>query len=393
MTSRHVVVAGGGLAALRTVEELRTLDEHCRVTVVAAEERLPYDRPPLSKRVLLGELQDTTFPADWSADGIDLRRGRRAMALNAGERTLLLDDGSVLTYDAAVVATGAQPRVLPGLAGDGVHVLRTLDHSLSLAADIRRTGQVTVLGAGFIGCEVAATARTMGADVTLLEVLPTPLARVLGTKVGAAVADLHLKAGVRLLCGTPVLEARGEGDARELVLSDGRTVPAPVVLVGLGVKPDTDWLAGSEVEVDDGVVCDASGRTSAAGVWAAGDVARWWHPLYDGHIRLEHWTSAADQGAAVARDIAGQGAPLAEVPYFWSDQYRSKLQMLGRPGPDDDVTLMKVGPDQDRLLAVYGRGDHLTGVFGIGAARWVMRMRPLLAEQASYADALAAAVV
>jgi 3-phenylpropionate/trans-cinnamate dioxygenase ferredoxin reductase subunit len=391
MTTLHVVIVGGGLAAARTAEELRTLDPDRRITLVSAESHLPYDRPPLSKQVLRGELTETTLPADWSELRVDLRRDSRAAALHPAERTLLLDDGSELSYDDAVLATGAQPRMLPGLTGAGVHVLRTLDDAQALTADIRRTNRLTVLGAGFIGCEAAASARTMGAEVTLLEVLPTPLARVLGTEVGRAVADLHEEAGVTLRCGSAVLEARGEGDARELLLSDGRTVAAPVLLVGLGVTPDTAWLTGSGVEMDDGVVCDASGRTSAEGVWAAGDVARWWHPLYDAHVRMEHWTSAAAQGAAVAQAIVGKGEPLDEVPYFWSDQYRSKLQMLGRPEPDDDVTLLHVGPNEDKLLAVYGREGRVTAVFGIGAARWVMRMRPLLAEQASYDDAIASA--
>ncbi|MDT7548521.1 MAG: 3-phenylpropionate/trans-cinnamate dioxygenase ferredoxin reductase component [Actinomycetota bacterium] len=391
MTSSHVVVVGGGLAAVRAAEEIRLLDPSRRITVIASETHPPYDRPPLSKQVLRGEMTDTTFPTDWSTLGVDLRRGVRAAALHPDKRTVLLDDGSTLEYDAVVLATGAQPRALPGLAGPGVHVLRTLDDARSLAADVRRTRRLTVLGAGFIGCEAAASARAMDADVTLVEVLPTPLARVLGTQVGAQVAALHQEEGVALRCGSPVLEARGEGAERELLLSDGSTVDAEVVLVGLGVTPDTAWLAESGVAVDDGVVCDATGRTSVAGVWAAGDVARWWHPLYDAHVRLEHWTSAAAQGAAVGQDVAGQGTPLDEVPYFWSDQYRSKLQMLGRPDADDDVTLLQVGPHADKLLAVYGREGRVTGVFGMSAARWVMRMRPLLAEQASYDEALALA--
>jgi NADPH-dependent 2,4-dienoyl-CoA reductase/sulfur reductase-like enzyme len=389
MTAPHVVIAGGGLAASRVDEELRELQPHSRITVVAAEEHLPYDRPPLSKQVLRGDIDQVPFSTDWSA--VDLRRGRRAVALHPDRRAVLLDDGEELGYDALVVATGAQPRRLPGLAGDGVHVLRTLDDARGLAADLRRTQRLAVIGAGFIGCEVAASARVMGADVTLIEVLPTPLARVLGTTVGREVADLHEKEGVELLTGVSVVEARGDGDARELLLSDGRSVAAPVVLVGLGVTPDTAWLDGSGVEVDDGVVCDATGRTSVDGVWAAGDVARWWHPSYDAPVRLEHWTSAADQGAAVGRDIAGAGQPLDEVPYFWSDQYKTKWQMLGRPDADDDVTVLRVGPNADRLLAVYGRDGRITAVLGAGAPRVVMRMRQPIADRMAYDDAVALA--
>ncbi len=391
MTASHVVIVGGGLAAARVAEELREQQHEGAITMVSAEPHVPYDRPPLSKQVLRGEVRDTAFPVDWAALDVDLRQGRRAVALHPDRRTVLLDDGDQLTYNAAVVATGAQPRQLPGLAGDGVHVLRTLDDSARLAQDINRMQRVVVIGAGFIGCEVAASARVMGADVTLIEVLPTPLARVLGTTVGREVAELHEKQGVELLTGVSVVEARGDGDQRELLLSDGRTIPAAVVVVGLGVLPDTAWLDGSGLDIDDGVVCNATGRTSVDGVWAAGDVARWWHPSYEGHVRLEHWTSAADQGATVGRDIAGAAEPLDEVPYFWSDQYKTKWQMLGRPEADDELTLLRVGPNADKLLAVYGRAGRATAVLGASAPRWVMKMRQPIADRIAYDDAVALA--
>jgi NADPH-dependent 2,4-dienoyl-CoA reductase/sulfur reductase-like enzyme len=388
---RSIVIAGGGLAAARTVEELRRLGVDDPLTVLSAEPHTPYDRPPLSKDVLRGERADTTLRADWSDLDVDLRLGCRAVALHPADRTLLLEDGETLGYDALVVATGAQPRTLPGITGPGSHVLRTLEDSRRLAEDIRSAGHLTVVGGGFVGCEVAASARAMGAEVTLLEILPAPLARVLGLEVGVEVARMHQEAGVRLRCGTSVVEARGEGTERELLLSDGTTLAAPVVLVGLGVEPDTAWLEGSGVEVADGVLCDATGRTSVDGVWAAGDVARWEHPLLGAQLRMEHWTSAVEQGTAVARDLAGKPVPLAEVPYFWSDQYGTKFQMLGRPHPDDDVTLLRVGPDGDRLLAVYGGGGVLTAVLGASAPRWVMRMRSLIRDRAPYEQALDAA--
>jgi 3-phenylpropionate/trans-cinnamate dioxygenase ferredoxin reductase subunit len=385
-----IVVVGGGLAATRTVEGLRARDVDRPITVVCAERHEPYDRPPLSKEVLRGERERTDLRADWSDLSTELLLGRRAVALHPGARSLLLDDGTELVYGSLVLATGAEPRTLPGIHGAGAHVLRTLDDSRALAADARRTGRLTIVGAGLIGCEVAASARAMGVDVTLVELLPAPLARILGSRLGAEVARMHEDAGVQLLCGVSVVEARGEGADRELLLSDGRTVPAPVVLVSLGVRLDTGWLEGTGVEVDDGVLCDATGRTSAPDVWAAGDVARWEHPLYGERLRMEHWTSAAEQGTAVARDIAGTPAPRTEVPYFWSDQYGLKLQMLGLPHPDDEVTLLRVGP-ADRLLAVYGRNGRFTAVLGFGVPKWVMRMRGLLTEHASHEAALEAA--
>jgi 3-phenylpropionate/trans-cinnamate dioxygenase ferredoxin reductase subunit len=388
---RSIVVAGGGLATTRTIEELRRLGVASRIVVVCAEKHAPYDRPPLSKEVLRGEREDTPLRADWNDLDVDLRLGTRAVALHPAEHTVLLEDGERLSYDALVIATGAQPRTLPGVSGPGAHVLRTLEDSGALAVDIRNSGRLTVVGGGLIGCEVAASARAMGAEVTLLEILPAPLSRILGARVAAEVARMHEDAGVQLLCGTSVVEARGEGAERELLLSDGTTLPAPVILVGLGVEPDTAWLEGSGLEVDNGVLCDATGRTSLHGVWAAGDVARWEHPLFQAHLRMEHWTSAADQGAAVARDLAGRPSALDEVPYFWSDQYGTKLQVLGLPHPDDEVTLLRVGPDADRLLAVYGRNGRLTAVLGAGAPRWVMRMRSMIRDRAPYEEALAAA--
>lgn len=387
----RIVVVGAGLAATRTIEELRRLGASGGITLVGAEEHLPYDRPPLTKAVLRGEREDTSLLADWAALDVDLRLGRRGVALHADRSEVLLDDGEEVPFDALVVATGATPRVLPGLSGPGVHVVRTLDDALALRRDVLVAGHLTIVGGGFIGCEAAASAVAIGARVTLVEVLSAPLARVLGGPVAAEIAALHAAAGVDLRCGVSVVESRGPDGRRELLLSDGSSVDAAVVLVGLGVQPETSWLAGSEVRVDDGVLCDSSGRTSVHGVWAAGDVSRWIEPRSGSHRRVEHWTNAADQGVAVARDIMGEGEPLDEVPYFWSDQYATRLQVLGSPHPDDVVTLLRVGPAGDRLLGVYAREGVVTGVVGANAARWVMRMRPLIAAAATEREALALA--
>lgn len=388
---RSIVVAGGGLAATRTVERLRAHHIAGPITMVCAEPHVPYDRPPLSKEVLRGERDDTSLRVDWNDLELEFRTGCRAVAVHADERTVLLDDGAEIPFDALVIATGAEPHTVPSIYGSGAHVLRTIEDSRTLASDIRRDGQLAIVGGGFIGCEVAASARALGVEVTLVELLKAPLARVLGTQVAAEVADMHEAAGVHLLCGISVVEARGEGADRELLLFDGRTIEAPVVLASVGVHPATEWLDGSGIEVDDGVLCGPTGRTSVPGVWAAGDVARWEHPLYGAHIRLEHWTSAVEQAGAVARDIAGQPTPRLDVPYFWSDQYGVKFQMLGLPHPEDEVTLHRVGPAGDRMLALYGRDGRISGALGVSVPKWVMRMRPLLMQRASYADALAAA--
>jgi NADPH-dependent 2,4-dienoyl-CoA reductase/sulfur reductase-like enzyme len=394
---RRVVVVGAGLAGLRTVEELRRLGFDGAVTMVGAEAQAAYDRPPLSKTVLVGDDTAPPYlrkPEQYAGLSVDLRLGRRAVALDPAAAQVVLDDGERLGYDAAVLATGATPRSLAGLGGPGAHLLRTHGDAVRLRDAIRRHGRVAIVGAGFIGCEVAASARALGAAVTVVDVLPTPLARVLGEQVGAEVAKMHRAAAVDLRCGTGIEAVRAlDRERLELTLSDGAAIAADVVLVAVGVTPAIGWLDGSGLSLADGIVCDEFGRTSAPGVWAAGDVAAWWHPALGAHRRIEHWSNAGEQAVAVARNLlAGDGGLTGTdtVPYFWSDQYGVKIQSLGLPAPDDDVTLMRVGP-RERLLAVYGRAGRVTGVVGFGVPRHVMRLRPLLAESADYDAALAAA--
>ena len=381
MTQR-IVVVGGGIATVRLVETLRRLGSDADVTVVAAEPHHPYDRPPLSKGFLQGD--DLAPPylrsaADYTEWKVDLQLGRRAARLRPEARAVDLDDGTQLDYDELVVATGAEPRRLPDLDGDTVHTLRSYDDASRLRVAMRAAGGIVIVGAGFIGCEVAASARRMGFDVTVVDVLDAPLVRVLGTDVAAEVARMHEEAGVDLRMRTTV--------ADEPDLAD-----APVKLVAIGVAPTTGWLDGSGLDVDDGVVCDASGRTTVPGVWAMGDVASWLDARTGRRRRYEHWTSAGDQAVVVAHNLVNGDEPrvLNEVPYFWSDQYDIKLQSLGTPAATDDVRLLTVGP-RNRLLAVYGSQGFFTGVVGFGVPRQVMRMRSLLSTGASHADAVAAA--
>jgi 3-phenylpropionate/trans-cinnamate dioxygenase ferredoxin reductase subunit len=385
-----VVIVGGGLAATRVVEEFRRFDGDRRLVLVTGESHLPYDRPPLSKQFLLGDRPTPYLRDDWAELGVDVLLATRAVALHADRRILLLDDGRELRYSALVIATGAEPRPLPGLVGPGVHLLRTVEDATALREDLRRHRKLTVVGGGFIGSEVAATACELGIEVTLVEALGAPLARVLGDEVAAELSRLHSDAGVQLRCGVTVVSAQGEGHDRRLVLSDGSTVEAGVVVVGLGVSPATGWLDGSGVKVDDGIVCDERGRTSQPGVWAAGDVARWRYAGTGEHQRLEHWSSAVNQGLAVARDLVGEVPTVDEVPYFWSDQHGVKLQMLGAPRPDDRVEVLRVGAAADRLVAVYGHDGRVSGALGMGAPRWVMRLRPHIASGAPFDDAVAA---
>ena len=382
----RIVIVGAGLAAVTLVQALRRLDYAGELVVLSGEDTLPYDRPPLSKDVLRGERDAPLLleAADWADLQVDLRLGRRAVGLDPKEGAVLLDDGARLSYDALVVATGAVPRHLAELAGEGVHVLRTRDDAAALGDAIRQASRVVIVGGGFIGCEVAASARALGADVVLLEVLGLPLVRALGPVVAAELTAVHVAAGVDVRAGTSIVAVHGDGADRSLELSDGTTVPGDVVLVGIGVTADTDWLAGSGVTLADGVLCDAGGRSSLPGLWAVGDASRWWLPSLAAHRRIEHWTNAMEQAEVVAGNLLGADAEHDPVPSVWSEQYGVMLQVAGLPAAEDDVTVLKVGPGADRLAAVYGRDGRCTGVLVGGAPRVFNRLRKLLAAGGSY---------
>ena len=404
----QVVVVGASLAGLRACETLRGGGYAGRITLIGDEVTALYDRPPLSKKLLAGEWEPDRIqlrkPSDVDGLGLDLRLGVPAAGLDTTAQRVLLDDGSDVAYDALVIATGAVPRALPGQpAVPGIHTVRTLADSLALRADLQadrgRPPRVTVVGAGFIGLEVAATARAAGAEVTVLEAAPAPLIRGLGAEMGAAAASVHVRHGVELRCGVPLagvtLDATGRVDGVEL--ADGERVASDIVVVGIGVRPATDWLAGSGLTIDDGVVCDATLWTGVPGVWAAGDCARWHHRLFDPHddavMRIEHWTNAAEQGAAVGGNLlaAGRGeepVPYAAVPFFWSDQFESRIQFVGRAHGGDEVRLI-AGSIDGAFAAMYGWEGRLRGVLGVSMPKVVMPFRRLLAEQASWDDALA----
>ena len=374
MHPKSVTVIGAGLAGLRTVERLRQRGYEGRVVLLGAERHLPYDRPPLSKQVLRGENDEPWLrpEGDYAGLDADVMLAQPVLELDTGRRVIRCAD-AWLPYDVLVIATGASPRRVPGVAG---RVLRTLDDARELRGTLRPGTRLAVVGAGLIGCEVAASARSMGAAVDLIDVLPGPLVRVVGSRVCDIVADLHREHGVRLHLGAAV----ARGDDGELALADGTVLEADVVLEAIGAVPETGWLEGSQVRLDDGVVCDAAGR-AADGVYAAGDVARW-----DGR-RSEHWTSAGEQADRVAAAILGQEPPPAGPPYWWSDQYDLKLQGLGAPGPDDDAHLIKWGP-KARTVALYARDGRLTGVVGFSAAAAVMRLRADIAAGAPVSDVL-----
>jgi NADPH-dependent 2,4-dienoyl-CoA reductase/sulfur reductase-like enzyme len=400
-TQERIVVAGSSLAGLRAAETLRHEGFDGTVTVVGEEPHAPYDRPPLSKQVLRGEWGPERIALAAGSDeslGLTWERGVAAVGLDPGTRLVSLADGRTLPYDGLVIATGAAPRLLPGTAGiGGVGALRTLDDSLALRAALEAGARrVVVVGAGFIGAEVAASCRELGVEVTMVEPLPAPLARVLGPEMGAVVADLHRDHGVDLRLGIGVdgVEAGPDGRVARVRLGDGSVVEADAVVVGIGVIPNTGWLDRSGLAIDDGVVCDQT-TLAGPGIVAAGDVARWPNPVYDGELmRVEHWEHALDMGAHAARRLLagdGPGEPFAPVPFFWSDQYDRKIQLAGRVRATDEVAVVAGSLADRRFCALYGRDGRVVGALTMNMPAKVIRYRRQIAEGLRWDEALAAA--
>lgn len=386
----HVLVVGAGLGGVRTVEGLRSAGYEGRISLVGGEEHLPYDRPPLSKQFLAGtwdrERIDLTAEEKLSDLGVRTHLGLRAVALRPGE--VELADGSTLHADAIVLAPGVTSRTLAGQP-DSAHMLRDVGESLALRATLDKGGSLLVVGAGFIGAEVASTAHDRGIDVTVVEAAPVPMARVLGPEVGALAGRLISESGVTLCCGSAITSLSGDG----ATLEDGTTISADAVVVGVGGQLDLDWLAGTGLDLAGGIPCDEHGRVQDLdGVWAVGDAAAWVDPRYGDRTRHEHWTSATDQATAVARDIAGAEPPPATVPYFWSDQFGLKIQLIGRPDVADAILPLHGegldgGPIKGTAVG-YLRGDELVAVVGFGAARRIARYRKPLTERAGRAAVL-----
>jgi 3-phenylpropionate/trans-cinnamate dioxygenase ferredoxin reductase component len=367
-----VAVVGASLAGLRAVETLRRDGFDGRLVLIGAEPHLPYDRPPLSKELLAGEIEADDLAlrrVPYDELDLELRLGRRAVGLDLADRTVELDDGERVRFDGLVLATGSAPRTLPATPDlDGIFVLRTLEDALAIRAQLDARPRVVVVGAGFIGSEVAATCRLRGLEVTVLEALPAPLVRGLGTVIGTVCGELHRDHGVDLRLGVGVAGFDGTTHVERVRLDDGTWVDADVVVVGVGVAPVTAWLRDSGLEIGDGVICDET-LLAAPGVVAAGDVARWPNPLFGNELmRVEHWTNASDQGVAAARRLlAGDGLgaePFAPVPFVWSDQYDRKIQTAGQFTGDDEMAVVHGSLEERRFVAVFGRGGRLVGVLG-----------------------------
>jgi 3-phenylpropionate/trans-cinnamate dioxygenase ferredoxin reductase subunit len=360
---RTLVVVGSSVAGAKAAEGARTAGFDGRVVLIGDEHELPYERPPLSKAVLRGEAAPETarvHDEDYYKDhDIELLAGRRVTGLDArsDERHVRLDGDEPLRFTTAVLATGAEPRRLDVLGADldGVHHLRSLDDSRRLGDAIRRARRVAVIGAGWIGSEVAASARQMGADVVLVDPAPVPLRRVLGDEIGEVFRRLHADHGVDLRLGNGVVELRGSGTVEQVVLRDGAIEPADVVVVGIGVAPRAGLAAEAGLRVDDGVVVDERLESSVPGVFAAGDVASAWHPHYGRRLRIEHWANALNQGLAAGANAAGAGESYTRLPYFFSDQYDLGMEYVGYADPGDDVVVR--GSLADREFIAFWHRD------------------------------------
>jgi len=389
---RRVVIVGASLAGLRAAQAARTGGFDGELVVVGEEVHRPYTRPPLSKELLAGEheaervvLPSDTFDAQW-------RLGVPATKLDRARRRVVLSDGDELPYDRLILATGSRARRWPGSGGEleGVHVLRSLDDALALRAALERRPRVAVVGAGFIGCEVAQTARKQGLDVTLIDIAPTPMLP-LGPQLGEWCAALHRDNGVDVRLRTGVAALRGTGRIEAVELTDGTRVEADLVVVGMGAQPNTEWLSGSGLQLTPGLECDATlTAVDDADILGAGDIVSWPHPLAGGEaIRIEHWTVAAEQGQQAGRNVllpVEERKPYDQPPYFWSDQYDTKIQSLGLPGRAARLELLEETEDGSRFVYGGERDGRLVGVIAINAARRLGSYRMALADPPGFED-------
>jgi NADPH-dependent 2,4-dienoyl-CoA reductase/sulfur reductase-like enzyme len=385
-TLASVTVVGAGLAGLSAARTLRSAGFTGRLTVIGEEPHRPYDRPPLSKEFLAGTHEEADLMLERVGEDLAAEwvLGDPAVALDAARRAVTLQGGRTIVADGVVIATGAVARRLPGATGlRGVHTLRTLDDARALRDDLAGAARLVVVGAGFIGAEVASTARAHGLDVTVVEAMSTPLAGPLGVEMGAVIASLHADHGVRLSCGVGVAELTGRVRVDGVRLADGTVLPAEVVVVGIGARPCVDWLAGSAVPVGDGVLCAADGGTGVPGVVAVGDCAAWHDPRLGRRLRVEHWSAAVEQpGVAVRTLLDGSGAPsTTRLPYFWSIQYGVRIQFAGHTIDGDDVDVEEGSVPERRFLAVYRRGGRPVAVLGVDLpgpfTRWRRRLESL----------------
>lgn len=391
------MIVGASVAGIRTAQAIRRSGSSAAITLIGEELHHPYDKPPLSKQ-MIGT--DETYGAvplltveELAALDVDLRLGVRAVALDPGRRivtTTTTDGGGggSVSYTELVIATGVTPRTLPFAVPRGVHTIRTADDAMALREALRGGPRVVVVGAGFIGAEFASAAGDFGCAVAVVEMQKVPMSHILGSEIGDALADLHRASGVDLHTGVSVhhLESDDSGAVTGVGLDDGRVLPADLVVVGIGARAATDWLAGSGLPVEDGVDCDE--RLRVVGhphIHAAGDVARWPHPLYGVPLRIEHWTNANEHAAIVAADLLGKPVPAAQLPYVWSDQYGHRIQIAGRPGLG--TLARRQGDVHTGLVALYADAEGVAvGAVVVDDPRGFMKIRKSIVKRSPVDD-------
>jgi 3-phenylpropionate/trans-cinnamate dioxygenase ferredoxin reductase subunit len=359
MSTPHFVIVGGGLAGAKTAENLRALGFDGRLTLVGDESVLPYERPPLSKDVLQGKAGPDTalvHPESWYADTeVEVHRGTAATAIDLRDKSVSLSDGSALRFDKLALTTGSRPRLLD-IAGshlDGIHYLRRLEDSLRIGTALQPGSSLVIVGAGWIGLEVAAAARAAGVDTTVVEAAALPLLRVLGPEMAGVFADLHRANGVHLMLATGIDGFEGESRVTGVRLTDGRVLPADTVVVGVGVMPNVELAADAGLETDNGILADEHLRTSHPDVYVAGDVANAFHPVLQRRLRVEHWANALNQPAVTAAGMLGQNATYDRLPYFYTDQYDLGMEYVGHADPGSSSLVVRGDLEAREFVAFW----------------------------------------
>jgi NADPH-dependent 2,4-dienoyl-CoA reductase/sulfur reductase-like enzyme len=373
----RIVIVGASLAGVRAAETFRREGFAGELTIVGRETHFPpYDRPPLSKEILNGDWEPERARLKVEGDlEATMLLGTSAVHLDVEGHALELDDGRSLPYDGVLIATGASPRSLPALDRplEGIHLLRTIDESIALRAALERQPRVVVIGAGWIGLEVAATCRTRGLDVTVVEFLSWPVARSFGQETGEWLAAMHVEQGVDLRLEAAVAGIEGDDHVEGVRLSDGELLPADLVVVAIGVVPETGWLEDSGLVLENGILLDETCRAvGAPDVVAAGDVARWHNPVFDLDMRVEHWANAVEQGVAAAETLLrgpAEAQPFRTVPYFWSHQYGTRIQYVGIAG--EFAQIVEGSVEENRFVSVFADGERLVGALCVN---WPARM-------------------
>lgn len=374
-----LLVIGGGLAGIKTIEAARDAGHTGAIILATDENHLPYDRPPLSKEALSGN--EFTIPMLWTKEryaeqAVELRLGLKAKRLERERKTVHFEGGQHIGYEKLVIATGARARPLPGAALPGIHTIRTVGDAQSITVELARRPDVVIIGAGFIGAEVASAARQRGCTVTILEAAPVPLLRALGPEMGRHCISFHQKNDVTLLTDQKIQGFTGSTHVTGVVTEHG-TIPAGLVVVGIGSIPNAEWLQGSGLDIGNGVLCDEFGYADWSGeIFAVGDISAWHEPELGTHKRHEHWTAATEQAKLVGRTLAGKRPGRSTlVPYFWSDQHGTKIQMLGTAHVDDKIVALHGSPGEDTFLVAYHQGNEVSALLAFGMPRHIAKMR------------------